>query len=69
MYDDILDSHLGKDELTLERFTLTFASPNTQDQGNLLKKEKNLDFHCLDISSSKGSNFKKKKKKSKLYAP
>ena len=29
------DSHLSKHKLTLERFTLTFASPNTKDKGNL----------------------------------
>jgi len=29
------DAHLGEDKLALEGFPLTFASPDTQDQGNL----------------------------------
>jgi len=29
------DSHLGKDKLTLKRLSLTFASPNAQNERNL----------------------------------
>lgn len=32
---DSLNSHLGKDKLALEGFSLTFASPDTQDEWNL----------------------------------
>lgn len=30
-----LDTHLGEDEFTLERFPLTFASPDTENEGYL----------------------------------
>lgn len=33
-YHNGLDSHLGKDKFTLEKFALTFASPDTQNQRN-----------------------------------
>jgi len=32
-----LDSHLGKDKLTLERFSLSLASPDTKNERNLVK--------------------------------
>jgi len=36
---DSLDTHLGHDKLTLEGFTLTFASPYTQNKWNLWDKK------------------------------
>lgn len=43
---DSLDAHLGENKLTLEWFSLPFASPNTQDEGNL----KNVSFEKLLIT-------------------
>jgi len=37
---DSLDTHLGHDKLTLEGFTLTFASPYAQNKWNLWDKKK-----------------------------
>jgi hypothetical protein len=33
--DFLLDAHLGEDKLTLEGFSLTLASPDTQDEWDL----------------------------------
>ena len=35
LWTDSRDSHLGKYKLTLEGFSLSFASPQTQNQRNL----------------------------------
>ena len=43
-----LDSHLGKDKLTLERFSLSLASPDTKNERNLFAKiEKKIKNECV----------------------
>jgi len=40
---DSRDTHLGKNKLTLEGFSLSFASPNTQNERNLTKIDRWLE--------------------------
>lgn len=55
-----LDSHLGKDEFTLERFSLSFPSPDTQNERNLwpiFRKRKIQPKHFCPSNNFKLATF------------